>query len=102
MPATSAYLFLELSILAYVVGFGWENWDSDRIFSRPNLYAACGLATFWFCIDQVAVGLGLWTFPDGATIPVRFLSLPIEEYLLFFLHTLICFLFVGNYARDAA
>lgn len=102
MPATSAYLFLELSILAYAIGFGWEHWDANRLLSRSFVYAACGLALFWFCIDQIAIWLDLWTFPEGATLPIRVLSLPIEEYLLFFLHTVICFLFVRHYAREAS
>lgn len=101
MPATSAYLFLELALLAYAVGFGWEHLDSGRLLSRSFLYAASGLAFFWFCIDQIAIELGLWTFPDGATLSFRFFSLPIEEYLLFFLHTLICVLFVRQYDREA-
>lgn len=102
MPATSAYLFLELSILAYAIGFGWEGWDTGRLFSRPVMCAAVGIAFFWFCIDELAVALGLWTFPDGATLPIRFMSLPIEEYLLFFLHTVICFLFVRHYVHENA
>ena len=101
MPTTSAYLFLELSILTFAIGFGWENWNAGKFFSWPTMGTAGGLAFFWFCIDEAAVALGLWTFPDGATLSIRILSLPLEEYLLFFLHTLICFFFVGHYVSDA-
>jgi lycopene cyclase domain-containing protein len=99
MPSASAYLFLELAIIAYVVGFGWEHWTLKELFSGPVLGAALGLSTLWFLLDQIAVMLGLWSFPAGGTMPVRILSLPIEEYLIFFLHTLVCFVLVKRYLR---
>jgi lycopene cyclase domain-containing protein len=101
MPSPSAYLFLELSILAFAIGVGWEHWNLKRLCSPKFLLAAFCLALVWFCLDEIAVHLGLWTFPDGGTLPFRFLSLPIEEYMLFFLHTLICFLFVGLCSRTS-
>ena len=99
MPSASAYLFLELSILAFAIGVGWEQWNLKRLCSPRFLSAALGLAVVWFCLDQIAVRLGIWTFPEGGTLPIRILSLPIEEYMLFFLHTLICFLFIGLCSR---
>ncbi len=101
MPWSSAYLFLELSILVYAIGFGWENWRIARLRSRTFLFATLGLAIIWFVLDQVAVRLGLWTFPLGGSLPVRLLSLPIEEYVLFFLHTIICLLFVRQYSQTS-
>jgi lycopene cyclase domain-containing protein len=102
MPSSSAYLFLELAILAYVVGFGWEHWTTKELFSAPILSAALSLSAVWFALDQIAVALGLWSFPAGGTMPVRILSLPIEEYLIFFLHTLVCFVLVKRYLRADA
>ena len=90
--ASSAYLFLELSIAAFIVGFGWEHFKLRELLTRPFLVPALWLACFWFAIDQVAVGFGLWTFPGPGTLPFRFLSLPIEEYMLFLLHTVLCFI----------
>lgn len=100
MPASTAYLFLELAIVAYAIGFGWEYWDLKRLFSRPFVHAALGLALAWFVLDQLAVWLGIWAFPIGGTLPVRILSLPIEEYIIFFLHTLVCFVLINRYARS--
>jgi len=97
MQSESAYLFLELAIMAYAIGFGWEHWDAKKLCSPTFLGVAFALVLFWFCIDQVAVALGLWTFPEGGTLPFRLFSLPLEEYLLFFLHTVICFLFIRQY-----
>ncbi len=101
MGISSAYLFLETSLLVFLLGFGWEDLRLRKTFSRPVLLSACGLAGFWFVIDQVALALGLWTFPVGqeGTLPVRLFSLPIEEYLLFFFHTVVCLVFLNHYSK---
>jgi len=95
MTLTSPYLFLELALLIFLLGFGWEQWNLRDIFSRWFSLTALGLACFWFVIDQIAVRLGLWAFPDEGNW--KLLSLPMEEYIMFFLHTLICFIFVRHY-----
>jgi lycopene cyclase domain-containing protein len=100
MPSTSAYLFIEFAILVYAIGFGWEYWDLKRLMSREFLAAALGLALLWFLLDQTAVWLGLWSFPEGGTLPIRIFALPIEEYIIFFLHTLVCFVLVNRYLRN--
>jgi lycopene cyclase domain-containing protein len=102
MPSVSAYLFLELAVLVYVLGFCWEQWRPHDLFSRTFWRPAIGLAAIWFTIDQIALALGLWAFPPGATLNVRLIALPIEEIVLFFLHTFICFLFVKRYWGEAA
>lgn len=100
MTLTSPYLFLELALVVFLLGFGWEQWNLADIFSRWFLLTALGLACFWFVIDQIAVRLGLWAFPDGRNSSSKLLSLPIEEYFMFFLHTVICFIFVRHYSAD--
>ena len=97
MSAEATYLFVEISVLAYIVGFGWELLNIHRLLTRTFLRTALGLALFWFVIDEIGIYLGLWAFPEGGTLPIRFSSLPIEEYILFFLHTIICFIFVNYY-----
>ena len=99
MRLSSAYLFLEISLFVFLLGFGWEDLTLRKFPLRPLLLSACGLAVFWFVIDQVAIGLGLWMFPvgGGGTLPIRLFSLPIEEYLLFFFHTLVCAVFLNHY-----
>jgi lycopene cyclase domain-containing protein len=96
--AQSSYLFLELSILAFFLGFGWEQCDLKELGSRCLWIPALSLACFWFVIDQVALRLGLWTFPTTGTLSFRLASLPIEEYMLFFLHTLLCLILLKRYA----
>src|SRR5688572_24410500 len=98
MSASTAYLFLELAIIAYLMGYCWEHL-SIRELGRPAfLLAVSGLACFWFAIDQVAIWLGLWTFPETGSLPFRLLSLPLEEYLLFFLHTFVCLFLLRQYS----
>jgi lycopene cyclase domain-containing protein len=98
--STMAYLFLELAIVAYLLGYCWEHLALRELSRRSFWLAASGLACFWFVIDQVAIWLGLWTFPDAGTLPFRLFSLPLEEYLLFFLHTLVCFILLKQYSAD--
>jgi lycopene cyclase domain-containing protein len=98
MPLTSPYLFLEFAVLAYIIGFGWEVLELQHLLSRRFLSAAMGLSVLWFGLDQIALGLDLWTFPNGGTLPFRLFSLPIEEYVLFFLHTLLCALLVRRFS----
>lgn len=100
MTLSSPYLFLELALVVFLLGFGWEEWRLGDLFSRWFWSAALGLACFWFVIDQAAVRLGLWAFPDEKMYPVKLLSLPVEEYAMFFLHTVICFIFVRHYTED--
>src|SRR4051812_5180580 len=102
MPLPSAYLFLELSLLVYLLGFGWENWQLKELCSWSFWWPAFSLAFFWFIIDQIAVRLGLWSFPVTGTLPLQMLSLPLEEYMLFFVHTVICYIFLKQYSWGEA
>jgi lycopene cyclase domain-containing protein len=98
-PST-AYLFLELAIIAYLLGYCWEHLSFKGINRTSLILTATGLAFFWFVIDQVALGLGLWTFPKEGTLPFRLFGLPFEEYVLFFLHTLVCLVLLRQYSAD--
>jgi lycopene cyclase domain-containing protein len=99
MLPSSAYLFLELSLLVFLLGFGWEEWKLKDLTSRVFWLPAVCLACFWFVIDQIAIRLDLWAFPKTGTLPIQIFSLPVEEYVLFFLHTLVCFIFLKHYSR---
>lgn len=98
MRLTSPYLFLELALLVFLLGFGWEQWCLRDLLSRWFWLTALGLACFWFVIDQIAVRMGLWSFPDNGSS--KLLLLPVEEYVMFFLHTLICLIFVRHYSHE--
>ena len=100
MTLISPYLFLELALFVFVLGFGWEQWKLRDLFSGWFLRVALGLAAFAFVMDQIAIRLGIWAFPVGGSFALRLLSMPIEEYLVFFLHTVICFIFVRHYSAD--
>jgi lycopene cyclase domain-containing protein len=95
------YLFIELALIVFLLGFGWEQWSLRDIFSRRFLLVAFGVACFWFLIDQAAVRLELWAFPTHANSYPKLLSLPVEEYLMFFLHTIICLIFVRHYSETS-
>jgi len=99
MASFSPYLFLELALFAFLLGFGWEQWRLKDLISRRFAITAISLALFWFAIDQVAVRMGLWTFPETSTSRFRLLSLPLEEYVLFILHTFVCFIFLKHYSE---
>jgi len=96
----SPYLFLELALLVFVAGFGWEQWRLRDLRSRWFLVTAFSLAGFWFAIDQIAVHLGLWSFPPTKESSFRLVSLPVEEYVMFCLHTVVCLIFLNHYSES--
>ena len=96
----SPYLFLQLALLLFLLGFGWEQWKLRDIFSRWFLFTALGLAVLGFALDQIAIRLGVWAYTNSGIFNVLLLSMPIEEYFLFFLHTLFCFIFVRHYSTE--
>lgn len=100
MTLMSPYLFLELALIVFLLGFGWEQWNLTDILSGWFLLTALGLACFAFVVDQMAIRLGVWAFPDGSNFSFRLFSMPIEEYIAFFIHTLICFILVRHYSAE--
>jgi lycopene cyclase domain-containing protein len=99
MSPPGTYLYMELALLAYAVGFGWELWNIKRLCSPRFLAVVVLLAAAWFALDFTAIYLGVWSFPEGGTLPFRILLLPIEECILFFIHTMACYLFIRMYAK---
>jgi lycopene cyclase domain-containing protein len=92
---SSPYLFLELAIVVFFLGFGWEHWNFRRLNARVFWLPASGLACIWFAIDVLAIRLGLWAFPENGTFPIRIFSLPLEEYLL------CCFFYIPSFASSS-
>jgi lycopene cyclase domain-containing protein len=97
---SSAYLLLESAFLTFFVGFGWAHWRLSDLRRRSFWIPACALMCVWFVVDQVAVAIGLWTFPPLGSLSFRLWSLPAEEYLLFVIHTFVCFVIVRQLARE--
>lgn len=94
----SSYFFLELAIIVYLLGFCWEYLDLREFRRRSFWWAATVLAIVWFVLDQIALWLGLWVFPEGTTSSLRAFSLPAEEYAIFVLHTVLCLVLLRQYA----
>lgn len=93
----SSYLFVELAIVVYLLGFCWEYLDVREFRRRSFWWAATSLTIVWFVLDQIALHLGLWTFPAGTTSAFRAFSLPAEEYAIFVLHTVLCSVLLRQY-----
>jgi len=85
------YIFLELAAIVYLLGFGAQYLRVPNFRRTALLKTAFGIVLMWFALDQIALGLGIWTFPEGGTIRFRLFYLPIEEYLGFLLHTMACY-----------
>ena len=94
MPSELAYLFVELALLLTILGFCHGAFEWCELLSRRIGGRLLLLFVLWLVVDLVAVRLGLWAFPQGGTLSFRFLGLPLEEYILFWLHTLLTFMLV--------
>jgi lycopene cyclase domain-containing protein len=95
-----SYVFLELGFLAAILTLmapvlraSWIQWRQVAVRSGV-------LFVLWVVVDLIAIKLRLWTFPPGGTLPVRLFGLPLEEYLVFNIHTLACFLLVLMFRAD--
>ena len=98
MPTPNmAYLYMELALIVFGIGFGWELWNKGWIRSRSFIFLLMGISALWFIVDVIAIYAGLWSFPPGGTMPYRILNVPIEECILFVIHTMACYLFVQIY-----
>jgi lycopene cyclase domain-containing protein len=91
MSSSYGYIFLELAAIVYLLGFGAPYLRVPKFRRTALLKAAVGLVLMWFVLDQIALGLGIWTFPEAGTLRFRLFRLPIEEYLGFLLHTIACY-----------
>lgn len=83
------YVWMEILIVCTVVALVGRDVPWRSLVRRQVVLAFLGLSLLWFMIDYLAVYFGLWSFPQGATLPVRVLGIPAEEYALFFIHTFV-------------
>jgi lycopene cyclase domain-containing protein len=90
----SSYLFLLVALVLFVAVLTHGRVSWSFVLSRWFVTRGLALVLVYFLVDQAAVALGLWYFPEGRTFPIRFLELPLEEYLLFFISTGVCALMV--------
>jgi lycopene cyclase domain-containing protein len=72
-------------ILAIQWGFGWPYvWEIRR-----TALAALAVPTlYYWLIDRIAIGLGIWVISDTHTVGVGLFGLPVEEALFFLMTNL--------------
>lgn len=99
MQTSGSYLFLEAAILIFSIGLWKGNWQNGVLSGKIRLSVTFFFV--WFVIDQIALYIGLWSFPEGATLPFRLAGLPIEEYILFILQVVLVSSFINIYHQGA-
>ncbi|KAA0254707.1 MAG: lycopene cyclase domain-containing protein [Acidobacteria bacterium] len=93
MPSARwSYLFLELAVLLTVLLLCAPHLSRVRARVGALISVVVGLFVMWCLVDWIAVSLGIWTFPPGGTLAYRWHGLPLEEYLVFLIHSGVCFL----------
>lgn len=95
--SSHGYIFLELAAIVYLLGFGAPYLRVSNFRRIALLQIAVGVVFMWFVLDQIALRLGIWTFPEGGTLRFRLFRLPMEEYLGFLLHTIACYALATRY-----
>jgi lycopene cyclase domain-containing protein len=96
----ATYLFAELAIMVMTLlikprSVPWRLFTSKRF-----IIMATGLFCIWWIVDLIALALGLWYFPPSGTFRIRLLGLPVEEYGIFLVHTVVCTIFLGLLMDD--
>ncbi len=89
IPVHLTYLFIEFAIFLTMLIFVIDIINWKKILSKQFFVVLFLLFILWFIIDQIAIMLELWHFPEGGTFSARIFNLPIEEYIIFLLHTII-------------
>lgn len=89
-----SYVLFAGAALLTVLVIGYDS-RVHRIATSRRFWHCCGvLFIFWFIVDQVAIELALWHYPARGTIPIRILRIPLEEYVLFVIHTILTLILV--------
>lgn len=95
-----SYIFLEIAIFITIAIIA-QNFIQFREFLNKQLILKfIALIIFWFIIDQIAIHLNLWSFPIGKTLNFRFFNLPLEEYILFLLHSIVCYMLIQIFRNE--
>lgn len=85
-----AYFLFEILFFLFFVTLCWHRIPWKQIISRPLLQIIAAYVVFLVLLDILLVHLGFWAFPPGRSLPWRLLTLPLEEYILFVFHALMC------------
>ena len=99
LPDKYLYLALMLASLAYPLAQSFEQrislWKKWR-FMFPAILVTAGFFLIW---DEFFTRIGVWSFSKQYTLGINIGSLPLEEWLFFFIVPYCCFFvyFVVNY-----
>jgi lycopene cyclase domain-containing protein len=100
VPQEFAYLFLEGCVLL-AAAFLINRTTALRVLGSWRFIAVASVLFFvWFAVDSLAVWLGLWSFPRGRTLVFRLAGLPLEEILLFGIHSIVCLVLLEFFRRQ--
>jgi hypothetical protein len=87
-----SYVFLDAAVVFGALVLTLQHVMWRRLLSKWFLKRAGLLFVAWCLVDWIASDyLRLWQFPAGATLPYRFVGLPLEEYTVFVVHTVLTF-----------
>lgn len=90
MQTSLSYAFLDAAVLLGVFVLTWQHAIWRTIVSRWFMKRVALLFFGWCIVDWVACSyLHLWQFPAGTTLPFRVIGLPLEEYTVFVVHTVL-------------
>ena len=78
MQGNTSYVFLEAALVATVYLFTLDTFQWRAVIEREFLLRAAILFVLWFVVDQIALALGVWSFPPEGTLPIRIAQLPLE------------------------
>lgn len=101
MTAATSYLFLEMCVLLMLFLFWDQRFDWGRLKKRGIVLGTIVLFCTWTIVDQVALSLGIWSFPGHGLLGVRFLRLPLEEYIVFVIHSLLSITLIILLEKDS-
>ena len=95
-----SYLFLEIAVFITIYIIAQNFIQLKEFLNKVLISKFIVLIFFWFIIDQIAIHLNLWSFPTGKTLNFRFFNLPLEEYTLFLLHSIVCYMLIKIFRNE--
>jgi hypothetical protein len=100
MSSHFSYMLLEIGMFLTIWLLSLNSVDWGPLLTKQGLWLCISLIAFWFTLDQVGLLFGLWAFPAKGTLLFRFFGLPLEEYLLFIIHTLMCYMLLALFRPE--
>jgi hypothetical protein len=100
MSQKYSYLLLEIGMFLtiWLLSLNAVSWKP--LLTRRGLLTCISIFILWFALDQTGLMFRLWSFPGAGTLPIRIFGLPLEEYLIFIIHTLMCFMLASMFHAE--